>query len=214
MMRKFLSVAALAIGVTAVASMAGIPEPDVVLYGRVFVNKMVQQTADNITVVARVDRPPLGNFPGEEDIPVGLHHLGDVTAAAGQCAGADCYVLRIKLESLADGQPQSADAAIVGDTVRLCVSKGGNPEVCDLADSYTIDDRGTVLPQDVGIAPMKGDWNDDTLVNLTDHPNFATCMQGPTQSATAQCQAVFDFDNDSHVDLDDFASFEKVFAEK
>lgn len=212
MIRKWVTVAALSVGVASVASMAGIPEPDVVLYGRVFINKIVQQAADNVTVVARVDRPPLGNFPDEEDVPVGLHHLGDVAAAAGRCAGADCYVLRIKLESLADGQPQSADAAIAGDTVRLCVSKGGNPETCDPADSYTIGSCGAIVLQDIGVAPIKGDWNADALVSLSDHPNFAACMEGPKQPATAQCQAVFDFDGDSHVDLDDFAAFERVFA--
>ena len=212
MKRDFLIGATLAMGAATVAVTAGIPEPDVVLYGRVFVNRVVQQATDNVTVVARVDRPPLGNFPGEEDVPVGLYPLGDTAAASEACAGADCYIVRVKLESLADGQPRSPDAAIIGDTVRLCISKDGNPEVCDPADSYTITGRGTVRRQDIGIAPMKGDWNADTLVNLTDHPGFATCMQGPTRPATAQCQAVFDFDNDTHVDLDDFAAFERVFA--
>ena len=80
--------AALAISTATVAVFAGIPEPDVVLYGRVFVNRIVQQSTDNITVVARVDRPPLGNFPGEEDVSVGLYHLGDTAGAAGVWTGS------------------------------------------------------------------------------------------------------------------------------
>lgn len=88
---------------------AGIPEPDLVLYGQVFFEGVLQTKADtNVSIIARVD--------GVTN-PVGSYTMGK-NAGAG-----DSYVLRIRLESLADGAIQSNDAALIGQTVHIIIKK-------------------------------------------------------------------------------------------
>jgi hypothetical protein len=42
-------------GILAMTALAGIPLPDVILYGQVFIDRTLQRAADDISVVARVD---------------------------------------------------------------------------------------------------------------------------------------------------------------
>ena len=71
-------------------TLAGIPEPDNVLYGPVYFDGVLQTATDPVKaeVIARVD--------GVTN-PVGVYTMAD-NGDAG-----DNYVLRIRLESLADG---------------------------------------------------------------------------------------------------------------
>jgi hypothetical protein len=128
-------------------SLAGIPEPDAILYGTITIDGQVQTAEDDVTVIARVDvdRPPLGNFPGEEDTAgqeVGRYHMGD-SATAG-----DLYVLRIRLESLVDGSVQSENAAVVGQTAQIFLRQGTAPE--EHALDFLISDRGIAEEHNLG----------------------------------------------------------------
>ncbi len=91
---------------------AGIPLPDAVLYGRVFLDGVAATAQDDVTVIARVDGVP---------DPVGRFRVGE-SSVVGR------YVLRIRLESLADGSEQSDNAARVGQTANIFVKQGDEPE--------------------------------------------------------------------------------------
>ena len=51
----------------------------------------------------------------------------------------------------------------------------------------------------------------DGDVDLTDYGCFAGCLTGPGGGLLANCEA-FDFDNDTDVDLGDFAEFQQAFT--
>jgi hypothetical protein len=85
------------VGIAAALAWAGIPEPDAILYGYVNIGSVRQRVADNVTVFAT-----LGTATDPQ--------VGSYTLGANEQAG-DCYVLRIKLESLADGSPPNDNAA-------------------------------------------------------------------------------------------------------
>jgi len=181
-------------GILGMTALAGIPLPDVILYGQVFIDRTLQRAADDISVIARVD--------GVSD-PVGSYHLGDNSNAG------DHYVLRIRVESLADGSSQSRNAALVGQTVHIFVRKGIGPEQ-RFAD-YVIPGQGHSQYMDLG-AHLRGDWNGDTRIALDDYLQLRDCLQGPAGNPSAQCLAVFDFDGNLHVDMADWRSFQTAFT--
>ena len=56
-------------------------------------------------------------------------------------------------------------------------------------------------------------------MDLGDHANFTDCMAGPDDSpaptaptTTQDCLDAFDFDLNTHVDLQDFIGFQAVFT--
>ncbi|MCP4589582.1 MAG: right-handed parallel beta-helix repeat-containing protein, partial [bacterium] len=68
------------------------------------------------------------------------------------------------------------------------------------------------------LAAVKGDFDDDTRVNLDDYPDFADCLAGPgtapsptLPTTTQRCLDVFDFDEDGDVDLMDHRGFQSAF---
>lgn len=125
-------------GMTAGIVHAGLPEPDAVLYGTVTLDGSVVTASDDVMVVARVD---------QASKPVGTYHMGD-NAAAG-----DQYVLRIRVESLADGSSQSDDAALIGQTAHIFVKAGRGAE--KLADEFVIASRG--ISQQLNLVASSGD---------------------------------------------------------
>lgn len=56
-----------------------------------------------------------------------------------------------------------------------------------------------------------GDCNEDGAVGLSDHSRFLDCLTGPGQVITVIC-ACFDLDQNSVVDLGDFAEFQALFT--
>ena len=57
-----------------------------------------------------------------------------------------------------------------------------------------------------------GDSNTDGCINLLDWPSFPACLLGPdSPSGQSWCQ-VFDFDEDTYIDLRDVASFQRAVA--
>ncbi len=61
-----------------------------------------------------------------------------------------------------------------------------------------------------GCDGAKGDYNGDRVVTIDDFAEFPTCVMGPENGVGPGC-IVFDFDDDSDIDLNDFAAFQEVF---
>lgn len=189
MVRKQPVAGALAGLIAAAAVWAGIPEPNVVLYGQVFINQLLQDAGSDLRVLARVD--------GVAE-PIASYRMGD----DGQLG--DRYVLRLRLESLADGSAQSNNAAVIGQTAHLLIQQGTGPE--QPVTDYAISDRGSFEYIDLG-ERVVGDWNGDAQVTTSDLPNFVDCLKGPVPTS-GQCVAAYDFDDNSTVDLADFAGYQ------
>jgi len=207
---SLLARVSVATALLAVPVLAGVPIPDTVLYGWVFIDRQSQGTGNDVSVVARVDvdRPPLGNFPSDEDSQgqiVGRYRLGEKQSAG------DRYVLNISLESLADSSTQGDRAAVVGQTVKIYVQRGTAPE--QHVSDYLISAAGRIEQLDLGDHTL-GDWDYDSRITLNDYASFASCMQGPGNSTTSQCLATFDFDRDEDVDLEDHVQWQSAFAGK
>ncbi|MHC4211792.1 MAG: hypothetical protein ACYSWP_00330 [Planctomycetota bacterium] len=144
----------------AVIAQAGIPEPDMTVFGEVSVGAQTQGAHDNVSIVARVS--------GEPNSFVGAYQMGDNPSAG------DHYVLKIHLESLADGSSQSANAALIGQTVDIFVRPTAYSEV--LATSVTVGGRGQVQYFDLYVdAPEYSamDLNTDGIVNFKDFADVA-----------------------------------------
>ncbi len=119
-------------GITA-GSLAGIPEPDAILYGTVTINGTVQAALDDVTIIARIDGVP---------DPIGQYHMGDNSSAG------DRYVLRMRLESLADGSTQSDNTALVGQTARIYAQQEDDPE--QHVTDFVITEPGLVRELNLG----------------------------------------------------------------
>lgn len=93
-----------------------------------------------------------------------------------------------------------------------------------LGDSDNVDALEFVFCSDpqacglgVGIRLVRGDWNNDAVVNITDFPAFVPCLSGPEDVDLSTgfdplCLDVFDYDFDGNVDLQDFQQFQFVFT--
>jgi len=134
---------------------AGIPIPDLTLYGEVSVGGEPIGAHDNVSIIARVN--------GNPDSLVGAYRMGDIPSAG------DNYVLRIRLESLADGSSQSANAALIGQTVYIFAKISNYLEVP--AGSVTVQESGVAQQLDLqngSIIYPNGDLNTDGIVNFID----------------------------------------------
>jgi len=184
MRRRALGILILGFGVMVSTVWPGIPEPDTVLYGQVFVNRLLQGKGADLTVLARVNG--VAN-------PIADYRMGD-NASVG-----DRFVLRLRMESLADGSTQSNNAALLGQTAQILTRFGSGPE--QVAANYVLSERGKIQYLDLG-ERVRGDWNGDASVTRIDWAAFVECMRGPVPTG-GQCVAAFDFDGNSTVDLAD-----------
>ncbi len=134
---------------------AGIPIPDLTLYGEVSVGGEPIGAHDDVSIIARVN--------GNPDSLVGAYRMGDIPSAG------DNYVLRIRLESLADGSSQSANAALIGQTVYIFAKISNYLEVP--AGSVTVQESGVAQQLDLhngSVIYPKADLNTDGIVNFID----------------------------------------------
>ncbi|NIP26396.1 MAG: hypothetical protein GWN67_18730 [Phycisphaerae bacterium] len=134
---------------------AGIPIPDLTLYGEVTVGGEPIGAHDDVSIIARVN--------GDPDSLVGAYRMGDIPSAG------DNYVLRIRLESLADGSSQSANAALIGQMVHVFAKISNYLEVP--AGSVTVQESGAAQYLDLhngSIIYPNGDLNADGIVNFMD----------------------------------------------
>jgi hypothetical protein len=197
MLRRFISLTLLTAILSVPVANASIPEPDVVLYGTVRIGGFEVTVFDNVDVFA--------THGSASDTPLGSYHLGDIPEAGDQ------YVLRIRLESLADGSAPSASAARIGDTVNIYGTIFSGP--AELLATYEIVDRAIVraynLPFTCG---GTADFDCDGDIDLTDFNHLASCMTGPEVPQDEPSCADAKLDLDTDVDLVDFYLFQKCFS--
>jgi hypothetical protein len=139
---------------------AGIPIPDLTLYGEVTVGGEIIGAHDDVSIIARVN--------GDPDSLVGAYHMGDIPSAG------DNYVLRIRLESLADGSSQSLNAALIGQTVYIFAKTSDYLEIP--AGSVTIQESGIAQHLDLhngSVIYPQADLNTDGIVNFIDFARIA-----------------------------------------
>ncbi|MDH4238874.1 MAG: hypothetical protein OEW48_04875 [Phycisphaerae bacterium] len=134
---------------------AGIPIPDLTLFGEVSVGGEPIGAHDNVSIIARVN--------GDPDSLVGAYRMGDNPSAG------DYYILRIRLESLADGSSQSLNAALIGQMVYIFAKVSNYLEVP--AGSVTVQESGVAQHLDLhngSIIYPNADLNKDGIVNFID----------------------------------------------
>ncbi len=168
------------------SAIAGIPEPDAILFGRVCLGgRAINATAD-VTIVGRVDGVPDA---------VGSYRMGD------QSSAGDNYVLRIRLESPVQGFPLSPNAAAIGQTVKIMAKQGNGPEA--QVASFLVQDRGVIQP--LGLSDGQGaDVDGDHDSDLRDFARLQNCFTGTGPLGTG-CQSA-DLNGDGSVNLNDYKS--------
>lgn len=174
-------------------AVGGIPLPDATLYGRVTIDSQAIGAGFPITVVAKVDVSPPGPSPGDSaGKVVGEYRMGSNPAAS------DNYVLKIKLESLADNSEPSDDAAVVGETVNLFVLDVTGIEL--FAGSFELSSFGSVVQRDLELDAPPQDVDGDGDSDLKDFAHIQRCFTGSSGVISPACLAA-DVTHDSHVDL-------------
>jgi hypothetical protein len=157
--------------ISATVLQAGIPEPDMTLIGQVSVGGKLKGARDRTSILARVHNQP--------DSLVGAYRLGDNPAAGDYC------ILRIRLESLADGSGQSSNAALIGQTVDLFIKTSDYLEL--YVASVVIPASGVVQYLDLhngSTVFLDADLNQDGIVSMSDFERVAhhwlqsNCSQG------------------------------------
>lgn len=192
MLRRFLMVVLLAgTGGLSMRALAGIPEPDVVLYGSVCVNGVPRFGADSdVVVTAFVDVSKGEKEPVTQLI--GRYGMGD--------SERDIYVLRIRRESGVDGSEQSANAARAGQTVTVKVQLGSDTAI--VATEFPLDDAGTVRRLLLAVGDPRG-IDSDSDADLRDVALLQRCFTGSGTGGLGPECAAADREPDGDVDLDD-----------
>ena len=174
---------------------AGIPEPPAVLHGQVFLDGQQVQSADDVTIVAR---------SSDVALPIGTYHMGD-NAAAG-----DNYVLKLRIESLIDGQTQSDNAALVGQTADLFVRVADGPErsagQVDLPAPGLVENRDLIVETAFGTCA-----DEDGDIDMDDLAAFVACSTNVNGDVSLECGCA-DANDDGDSDLEDWADFQNGFT--
>ncbi len=169
---------------------AGIPEPDMTLFGEVSVSGRPIGAHDDVSIIARVS--------GDPNSLVGAYRMGDNPMAG------DYYVLRIRLESLADGSSQSPNAALIGQMVDIFVKTSYYVEVP--AGSVTIHESGVAQHLDLyngSVVFPDADLNTDGIVNLKDFAAVAQCWDRKDCAAVNDWCGGADIGHSTAVDFSD-----------
>jgi len=182
-----------------------IPEPDCILYGQVCLANAPASDSDDVQVIARAE------ISGEPRV-VGQYRMGDL-ASASDCDGdTDCYVLRIRLETVPSGESPSGTAVVLDPQspaqVDIFIKEGASPEV--QATTISVADRGVIRRQDLRGAPATTDINDSGQTDLADHAQLHASLRGPVTTTLAPCDNA-DINRDGFVDLRDFALLQNGF---
>lgn len=176
-------------------SIAGIPEPSVVLHGTIIVDGRIILRTDDVTVLARV--------PGISE-SIGTYVMGNNPRAG------DDYVLRLRVESFFDGGPQSDDATVVGQTATISVRVANGPE--RFAREFDILASGMIENIELNmISEFAHCADDDGDVDSEDYVAFSACLTGVDGEAALGCGCA-DFDGDGDADLKDWARFQLLFT--
>jgi len=194
-------IVSLSIGAFASAALAGdtIPEPDAILHGHVCLAGGPATDADDVSVIARttIDEQPRD---------VGSYTMGDQPSAS-DCAGQDdCYVLRMRVETVPQGAEPSGSAVVLSASspaiVELFIRNKTAPETP--AGTILVDERGMIRQLSIHGAPETSDVNGDGMKDLSDHALLEDALNGPATPTTQACDPV-DINRDGYVDLKDYA---------
>lgn len=195
--------------VLAMASIVGatetIPEPDLILHGHVCLSGGPAGDTDDVTVMARAT-------VGNETPVVGSYHMGD-QASASDCRGnSDCYVLRVRVETVPNGVSPSGTAAVLTPqaptTVSLYLKEEAGAEVP--VGEVLLTDRGIIRRLDVSPEPVSADINADTQTNSADFALLHAALAGPDAPTNLACDPN-DINRDGNVDMRDFAVLQADF---
>lgn len=153
------------------AAGAGVTLPDCVLVGTIRVNGAPVSAQTDALVYAKVDTD--GDGVLDDETPVGTYRMG-TRAGIG-----DRYALRIRVESNIDGEPQSRNAARVGQTAALYVQMGAAAPV--EVGLFFIHAPGLVTTRDLVLDAigLRGDLNCDGAVTNFDIDAFVLLIADP-----------------------------------
>lgn len=199
MKRQIISGTFLVTAVVSVVSIAGIPEPDTIIYGQACIGGSSATDQDDVTIIARA------NVNGEIR-EVGRYKMGDHPGASNCDGDNDCYVLRIRMETVLVGTTPSDQAVILipnnTSSVQLFVKQGSEAE--ELSGEIEITGRAMTVNLNIRNGTVSVDINSDGQKNLTDYQLFKKSFLGPDVPTTAVCNPA-DFNGDGYVDLRDAA---------
>ncbi len=203
---KSLTVAFLTAFACSVAVAAGIPEPDVILYGHICIGDNPASAQDDVTVIAKAT-------VDSQVREVGRYKMGDNTAASDCHGEDDCFVLRIRLESVPVGETASENAVVLDranpSTVQVFLVQGQEPE--QQVMELTIAQAGVIRRLNLRDTPATADFNSDGRKDLADFSILRASFQGPSVLSVASCNPA-DLNGDGHVDLRDFAILQAAFT--
>ncbi len=193
-----LSVSFMAIAMTLIAS-AGIPEPDTIIYGQACISGSSATDQDDVTIIARAD-------VNGEIREVGRYKMGDHPGASNCDGDNDCYVLRIRMESVLAGTSPSDQSVILipnnTSSVQLFVQQGTQTE--ELSGEIEITGRAMTVKLNIRNGTVTVDLNSDGQKNLLDYKLFKTLFLGPDVPSAAACNPA-DINGDGFVDMRDAA---------
>ena len=123
---------------------------------------------------------------------------------------ADDYGLPLRLGSLFDGEQQSEEAGVVGQTADLMVRVADGPE--RLAGQFEIVAMASFNNLDLKVTSVFGDCADeDGDIDLDDYAVFWACLTRVDGEIELGCGCA-DFDHDGDADLQDWSHFQLLFT--
>ena len=157
----------------------------------------------------------------------------------GLFGGDDCVYISLTPESPTLAMLSFASSNGAADVYRICATPQGFAEITPFAAALQLGLAGDtddidaleIIPCDDATgacAPLSfaaassirffpGDWNNDGAIGAADAKAVPFCLSGPYQglgfvAPSPVCRDVFDFNNDTDVDLADFGFFQFVFG--
>ncbi len=206
MNKRQLSAGLVAAAILCTMAQAGIPEPDNIIYGQMCIAGVPAAATDDVTIVAKTT-------VATQVVEVGRYKMGDSDAATDCNGDADCYILRIRLESVPAGETASSEAVILNRanpaTVQLFLiqGEGAEQQIAELE----ITDSAVIRRLDLRDVPATVDLNGDGQENLSDYQVFAISIRGPIDPAPGTCNTA-DLNGDGFVDLLDFGLFQAMYS--
>jgi len=193
-------------GMLGATAAAGIPEPDCILHGQVCIAGIPASSEDDVTIIAKATVQ-------SQVREVGRYKMGDNDAATDCHGDVDCYVLRIRLESVPAGETPSGTAVLLNRsnpaTVQVFLKQGDGPEV--QVTELRVGDSGIIRRLDLRDAPATSDFNGDGHKDLADYKVFRASLLGPDVALSGACNPT-DLNGDGHVDLRDSALLQSAFT--
>lgn len=172
MNRRMSKLAGILIALASTAVDAGVQLPDMVLTGEICINGVPQGANSDVTVIARrgsATGPIVGTYRMGTRIPLGNR-----------------YALRVRMESGADNQPRSENAARPGDVIVVTIRQANGPEQGSFTHPAAQFGQVVQFPIVIGTGEctaMPGDTNCDGRVNNFDINSFVLALSDPAEYA-------------------------------